>query len=370
MNGAIDAPTTVAEVEARLSRATSAAFAAATASRRRDPFKVGISSLGGCSRAAAYALSRTPVSDEPGAEEGRAANLGTWQHEGLLPLLAQVLGDAAIERPVVLKAAGLEFPGHIDLDWVPVGPVDLKTVGEHRLGQVRRPGKPFYAHRVQARSYALARLQAGIPTPFLGWHYLDRATGDEHIIAEEFSNAAALDVIDRVQQLADYAEDPDSAPRDERGPGLSPVCDHCPWLRQCWGEDAYPGTAGAQANLVRTDADALAALLDYDDAAQRARQAKKDKEFAVAKLSRTRFATYPLPDRPGLGIKYTRYRGYEVLDEKAAKQRLIELGEEPPTRWREGNLSITVVKLPNSPATELKRALTEALREGEGGELG
>lgn len=342
----LSAPATAGEVAAQLRAATRAAFRAETAARQRDPHRFSISGLGGCTRAAAYALAHTPVSDDPEPEEGRAANLGTWQHAGLLPRLAEQLGNASVEVPVTLAAAGIELSGHIDLDWHPVGAVDLKTVGEHRLGRVRRSGDPYYPHRVQASGYALARLQAGRAGSWVGWHYLDRASGDEEIIVQPFTNSTALEVIDRVQELVDYAEEPDMAPRDERGPGLSFACDRCPWLRRCWGDDAEPGVTGAQANLVRNDQDVIAALTHYQDARDREGQGRRDKEDAEALLDRTRFDTYgPVPDRPGVGIRYGRDRGHEVLDQKAARERLVELGEEPPMKPRRGNLRIKLVSI-------------------------
>lgn len=339
-------PATEQEVATRLRAATVGAFQDASAERQRDPYHVGISALGRCTRANAYALSRTPVSDEPPPEEGRAANLGTWEHEGLLPRIARRLGDAQTEVPVVLRAAGLQLEGHIDLDWSPAGPVDLKTVGEHRLAGVRRTGIAYADHRVQIGGYALARLQAGRRTPFLAWHYLDRATGDEQVLVSRFTNADALAVIDRVQTLVNFAEEPDTAPRDERGPGLSFACDACPWLRRCWGEEAEPGVTGAQSILVRNDADVVEALLAYDTARAQETAAAKVKKDMEARLERTRFSTYgPVPDRPELGIKYTRGKSYDATDGKAAAARLRELGETVPTSRRRGQLQIKLVDI-------------------------
>lgn len=340
------APATAEQVADELRAATAAAFRAASAQRQRHPHHLGISSLGGCTRRAAYALARVEPSDDPPPREGRAANLGTWEHEGLLPRLAEQLGpQAQTEVPVVLRAAGIEIPGTADLVRDPVVVEDLKTVGEHRLGRVRREGDPFYPHRMQAGGYALARLQDGHPTTWFGWHYLDRASGDEEIMVRPFTNRDALQVVDRVQTLVDWAAgDPDYAPRDERGPGLSFACDECPFLRRCWGEDAEPGQVGAQAVQVRSDADAVEQLARYLDARDRETAAKAEKKDAEAALSRTRFGTYgPVPDRPGLALEYRRDRGYQALDSKAARARLEELGEEPPTAYRQGNLRIKLV---------------------------
>lgn len=339
-------PFTPEQAADKIADASRRAFEAATADRQRDPHQVGISSLGGCTRAAAYALARTPVSDDPGPEEGRAANLGTWQHEGFLPRLSAELRPSDIEVEVRLRAAGLSITGHIDLDWT-LMPLDLKTVGEHRLGRVRRAGDPYYAHRVQDAAYGLARMQEGRDTPMLGWHYLDRASGDEEIIVKPFTNRDALDVIDRVRLLRDYAEsDPDMAPRDERGPGLSIVCNRCPWLRRCWGDEAEPGVVGAQASLVTNNAQASAALAQYVAGRDLVNQGEAMKDDAEAKLSRTRFDVYVHPDRPDLAIKYGRNKSSSKVNNTAAVARLIELGEQPPRVTSKGALRITVVKRP------------------------
>lgn len=320
----------------RLDRAVSDAFKATSAARRRDPFHVGISSVGSCRRAVAYALAKVPVSDDPGPEEGRAANLGTFEHEGLLPRLADQLPGSRTEVAVRVRAAGIELPGSIDLD-DPTTVLDLKTVGEWRLSGVRWLGAAYYNHRVQVGSYALARLQEGRTPRFVAWLYLDRANGDQYIIVEPFNNALMLEVIDRVTELARWADDPHEAPRDERGPGLSIICNKCPWLRECWGPDAVAEQVGPQ--RVFTVPEIEQALIDYADARDREGQAKKDKVFAEAQLSAAPVGTYGR-------MSYGRGKPSTQDDPWASLRLLKSMGIEPPQFTKRGSIKIKVVKGP------------------------
>lgn len=337
----------------RLMHATAAAFTAASAARHRHPHQFGISGVGGCRRAAAYALAKIPASDDPGPGEGRAANLGTWEHDGLLPRLAEQLPGSTTEPEVRVRVAGLELIGHIDLD-DPATVVDLKTVGEWRLQGVRagRAGthpdsKPlpvptgrrvpaaYYHHRMQVGTYGLGRLQEGRPPRYVAWLYLDRANGDQEIIVEEFTNGLALEVIDRLTELAVYAaEDPAAAPADEPGPGLSIVCDQCPWLRSCWGPDAVPGRTGPQA--VKTDPQIEAALLDYVEARSVESAAALAKKVALAKVGQARHRVYGT-------VKYGRNQDSNIVDEAAAVAKLRRLGLEVPRTTRRGAVQVKLV---------------------------
>lgn len=329
-------PTPEAE-RLRLAEATRRAFIATSRKRQRDPFHFGLSSVGRCRKAAGYALSRTPPSDpDLPVREGRAANLGTWEHEGLLPELAEQLPGARTEVKVRLRAAGLDIPGSIDLD-DPHTVVDLKTVAEYRLSGVLRAGNPYYEHRLQAGGYGLARLQEGRPPRYVGWHYLDRANGDEAILVERFTNAFAVEVIERVEELADAATAPDEVPRDEPGPGLSFECDECPWLRRCWGPDAEPGNT--RAVRVHTDPEIEAALIEYDAARAAESEAKRRKKVAEAKLEGTRYGQY---GRASYG------RGAPQVgdDPHAAVRKLKALGLDVPQGTRRGAIKIKLIKPP------------------------
>lgn len=334
----IPAPSASPEDERqRIVAATKRAFIAESAARKRHPHHFGLSSVGNCRRAGAYALSRTPPSDpDLPVKEGRAANLGTWEHAGLLPRMAEQMPGSSIEVPVVLRLAGLTIPGNIDLD-DPQTVMDLKTVGEHRLNGVVRVNAAYFNHRLQAGGYGLARLQEGRPPTYIAFHYLDRANGDECIVVERFTNAYAQEVVDRVEELADWALTPDEAPRDERGPGLSFSCDECPFLRRCWGPDAEPGST--RALRVIEDKDIEQALIEYDLARARESKAKADKKAAEAKVEGARYATYG---------RATYGRGKPVVgdDPYAAVRKLKVLGLDVPQGQKRGAIKIKITTPP------------------------
>lgn len=323
---------TAGDVGQAVDVALRAAFESATAEHQRSPHHLGLSSLGGCTKAAAYALAGTEVSDPPRPEEARAANLGSMQHAGLLPWLAKHLPGALYETPVVLKAAGIEIRGTVDLHWATVA-LDVKTTGERRLHGVRRSG-PYQDHRMQVWGYVLARMQSGLPTNYAAWLYLDRASGDHEVIVEPFTNGAVLAVIDRVQEIVTCAETPDHAPREGRGPGMSFACDRCPWLRRCWGPTAKPGETGAQRILARDDPGMERMLALYDDASARLSAAKLDQQFARLAIDQGRrgiYGAYALRWSRGEGTPRALVRLVTALQATAAgRKTLAELAADTP----------------------------------------
>lgn len=296
-------------------------FIAADADRRRPPHGLSMSMLGGCTRRAAYALAGTPTTDVPPPDPAWAATLGTWIDEHLLPRLAAYHGGEHHQK-VVLRAGGLEIPGELDLCYDDVVS-DLKTVLEQRLYGVRRYG--VYAnHRIQVIGYAVARAQAGHTVRWVTWLYLDRDNGDHEVVTEALTNAAMMEVFARVTEIRAAAQDPDQARRDGRGPGLSRMCDGCPWLRQCWGEDAQPDTIGGQRSLAQGGAPAVAGLLEkLTDASRRRAAADGEYEFyraAIDGLDPAEYGPWTLTwGRPGSRVNAA-----------AAAARLEALGEPVP----------------------------------------
>lgn len=256
------------------------AFTAEAQSAREDLYALTMSGLGGCTRQAAYRLAKTPPSEELVFGPMREANIGTMIHGGLLPRLALLLGGTE-EIGVEMTAAGLDIKGRSDLYVENLKTVaDLKTVGAYKFGGLSETVNR--AHRLQVAGYGLGVRQGGKPVDWIAWVYLDRSSGAEHVIVEPFTDELVELVEARCAELGTYAKDPDSAPRDERGPGLSYICDGCPWLRECWGDDAEPGVIGAQRILARDHDGVARALALYDDARVREREASSDKEFAKA----------------------------------------------------------------------------------------
>lgn len=328
------------ELEQYYSDRTAAAFAAASASRARDPHQLSISQIGRCLRQSAFKLAGTPVDEEWADRNHRSAELGTWIHLGFLPELASVLeislGDdsevelrqrmneavarltadddtVSFEEPVVLRAAGIELPGTYDLyqPAAPYGPtlVDAKSAGEWRWRNVLSTGTPE-EYRWQSWGYATALVQDGKPVEWLAWLYLRRDNGDELPRVEPFTPDHALEVIRRVGRIVAAAEDPMAAPREAPGPSAAlkrswSPCDNCAWLRQCWPK-AAPGQA-PQAVVARERPNGAAhAALTYHRHSVAQSAAKTGMEFARAVLTGVPDGYYPDPEQPTQGVKVKR----------------------------------------------------------------
>ena len=183
-----------------------------------------------------------------------------------------------------MNVNGLTIDGRSDLyvpGWQLVA--DLKTVNAHKFAAISDTVNR--AHRLQVAGYALAARQSDRAVRWVAWMYLDRSSGAEYVVVEPFDDELVALVEQRCEELVIYAASPEVAPRDERGPGLSVICDGCPWLRECWGPDAEPGTIGAQRVLCQDNAGVTEALRLYDEARARESQAREDKEFARAMFS-------------------------------------------------------------------------------------
>lgn len=277
------------DVRQRYLDAVAAAHLAETSARSRPP-QLSVSRLGGCTRAAAYALAGTPPSDTPPPIEGRAGNHGTWLHAGLLPRMAEEVGGKP-EVDVVVTADGVTIFGRADLAavYTDLGGelADVKTVAG--LDTVRRYGG-YADHWVQLFTYLLGEVQrSGQRIRWGVLVYVDRNTGEAEVFVREATDKALLAVIDRIAEINRYAADPDQAPRTTgslpgdrrwrmRGPGYSYGCDECPWLSRCW-PGAVPGVRGAQANIVRTDPARQAALTAYAAASTQASDLVREQEF-------------------------------------------------------------------------------------------
>lgn len=307
----------------------------------RDPTVLTLSGLGGCTRRNAYAVARVPASDVHPPEEARQALLGTGIHDWLLPAMARVITrlistHCDVEKRVALHAAGITVGGHLDLAFDDVV-LDLKTVREHKLHGVRRHG-PYGEHRVQVNGYGLAEYQAGRPVRWIVYLYMDRTTGEVLPVAEPFDNAAGLAVIDRVETIVRFATtDPDAAPREARGPGVSLACDRCSWLRRCWGPDAKPGKTGPQTQLAATPAGLVEILRLAHAATVAASAANADKEFAKLVLAATPAGQYG---------PFALSRGRDgLMDDDAEIKRILgELGIEVPKKTKAGGTYVRLAR--------------------------
>ncbi len=335
-----------AELVAFMQDAVAETFAEENTRRQedRDPTRLTMSGLGGCTRRNAYAIAGTEPTDEHGPEEARMALLGAGIHDWFLIPLARVIRrltgstDVQVEKRVQLHAAGLNITGQLDLAFDDVL-VDLKTVREYKLHGVRRSGT-FGEHRVQTFGYSVAEHQAGRKLRWVVALYMDRSTGEVFPSAERFTTPAGLEVIRRVETIRRFADtNPDAAPREARGPGVSLACDRCPWLKRCWGSDAVPGETGPQTILAQSPAGLLEILRLYYDAAGVTSAATSDKDFAKLVLAATKPGTYgPFELRRG--------RPGEADDVDAMKKILTGLGIEIPKKSRAGQTTVKLAKPP------------------------
>ncbi len=320
---------TAADVAARIEGRVRHAFMLDTRRRQQDRsiHRLTLSGVGRCLRWAAYTMAGTPRSEPAVAEESRQAALGTWIHLILLPLLRELTPGAMIELPVVLKAGALRLHGSLDWLWVEedgnaeVG--DLKTVREWKLTSVDRFGV-FTEHEYQVWAYALAAAQLGYRVRWVWWLYLDRSTGEIRVKVEEFTNERAFEVLQRVAEIKRLADtDHAAAGREERGPGLSPMCDGCPWLTRCWGPTARRGVKGAQSHLALTEEGIIEALELLFYASGKKGIEEKKIEFAKLVLAEVDDGEYG-------GFKLKRRSTGAMLHQAKARARLEAMGVPVP----------------------------------------
>jgi hypothetical protein len=259
-----------------------------------------------CARRAGYIVAgaeRTHAGDK------KAAILGTYIHKGLLEdarreygwLVERSVSDGVVRGHIDVvqldAATAARLPKrHRPVEAAEVVTVeDVKTKSARVWDRVVRYG-PTAAEMRQVLLYAdLLRTVGFADVP--GQRYLHRLgpvdvqrirfrfvcrdTGEEEIQEFPFDEWLAVQArwwVDRVME----ADSPEELRRDHDGPGLSPVCDNCPFLDACW-KGAAPG-APAQTVLVHDDADRAKALADYVRAHERFRESKRVKELARAML--------------------------------------------------------------------------------------
>ena len=141
-------------------------------------------------------------------------------------------------------------------------------------------------------------------------------------------------------------DDPFTLPRDEKGPGLSRLCDWCLWMNACWGPDAVPGERGAQKVILEEvppseRRDTIEEYLrQYKEASDRERVAKEEKAFTREILVGTDSGQYG-----GMTLKWGNPSTYETLDAKAAEHALTAAGIPVPKIERSRDARIDVKKL-------------------------
>lgn len=276
---------------------------------------LGPSSIGLCRRRAAYECHGAWPSDF--ADNKHPAILGTWLHEGILAVLRREYG-AWTE----LELTDGALLGHVDAYWPPtelaarlpgprpnsgfaspVGVVeDVKTKSTRALDFVTKHG-PTQAEWFQVHLYAhLLRngglrehrhLPAGQPLPVdvVRLRYVGREYGQVVVHQREYDE-------DVTRRALAWAEDviaspePEAMPRDLDGPGLSIICDNCPFKTACWNLDAISDGRAPQTILAETAAQITETLGAYAEAADVESAAKKRKAKARKMLDAAEEGTY------------------------------------------------------------------------------
>jgi hypothetical protein len=271
---------------------------------RSQQLAPGHSSVGSCRRRAAYGLQGHPADDGWVPTAGVQAAIGRAVHSFVLPQLRRVLHPARIELETTWRPEGLPpIVGHVDFYRRRSALVlDLKTVSRHQFNRAADEGGK-HKDWLQVHANAAGLRGEGKPVEQVALLYVCTETSQDRADDEGLLLVRQVDY-DLLREVTRWWTDvagPDHGdalpPRDEPGPGLSWMCDGCPWLRACWGPDAKPGRTGPQAAV---DDEARAAALDLLTQSQVTRSAgnalvkaaDKDRDFAEAVLGGTPDGTY------------------------------------------------------------------------------
>lgn len=293
---------------------------------RNQQVELGISSIGKCHRYAGYVHHSTDPSDEKRTHP--AALIGTLLHEALLPTLAREWGGQhSVPVTVSLGDDLPPIPGEADLV-VADEVIDLKTGTEAVIEQVVRDGDAKRDHHRQVNIYRLALTQMGHKINWASILYLGRSRG-EVVSFESPVDEEIVDEARRWWRAVQASPKPEALDRTERGPGLSIICDGCPFRTRCWPNQ--------QATILDEGGDMAteSALTMLRDALDRRNSADKDAEFAKAILTGTPTGTY--------GLWKAWYQGGGMrLDQQEAKRSLTAHDLPVPMKMTEKSIRVGV----------------------------
>ncbi len=259
-----------------------------------------------CARRAGYLLHGYTPTD---LGEKRKAILGTYLHAGMLQAAREEYGWI-IERRVEDDT----IRGHIDAVQLdgrtasrlpkrlrPSLPAeettveDIKTKSTFQWDTIVRYGASdaeirqvlLYADLLRTEGFAaidgqrqLARL-GPLPVGRIRFRFLNRDSGDDHVQEMPFHAERARGARWWVQQVR-AAETPEDLPRTYPGPGLSAVCDNCPFRTACWGQ-ALAGRR-PQSMLIHDDAERERALAEYVEVSEQIKPLRDRLKVLRAKL--------------------------------------------------------------------------------------
>ncbi|MYU11527.1 hypothetical protein GTZ78_12640 [Streptomyces sp. SID8361] len=345
-----------------------AAHAADARRPRSQQTKLGASDTV-CARRAGYLLHGRPATD---VSEKRKAILGTWLHTGILDAAREEYGWL-IERRVEDDTVR----GHIDavqLDSTtaarlpkrlrPTLPAeettveDVKSKSTYQWDSVVRYGASeaelrqvyLYADLLGTGGFAsvrgqrqLARL-GPVPVARIRFRFINRDNGEDHIQEIAYEADRARRARWWVQQVR-AAASPEELPRTFQGPGISTICDHCPFRTACWG----PLVAGRspQSQLIHDDEEREKALAEYAEVSKQIKPLKDRQKYLRAQLDGSEPGVYgdnvlkwsggnpTKVDDVGAMVSLYRRAGLEVPmapDAAAMKAALEGVGIPVPTR--------------------------------------
>lgn len=315
---------------------------------------LGPSSIGLCRRRAAYEVHGTWPTDLD--DNMHAAILGTWLHEGILRVLAEQYGahtELELTNGVIL--------GHADAYWTPSGQVpgvveDVKTKSTRALDVVVRQG-PSRHEWFQVHLYAyLLRTGGLIAHPHLPTgkplevdvvrlRYVGREYGQVVVHQRAYDEDVTQQALAWAEDVLDSPE-PEAMPRDLDGPGLSVICDNCPFKTTCWQLDQLADDGRAPQTILAEDTAAVTdALSAYADAAEIESAAKKRKAKARKMLDAADAGTYG-----NFQLSWSGGNPRPPEPDAAAMQRIIEdLGLDIPLKpGGRTSRTIGVTRLPET----------------------
>lgn len=345
-----------------------AAHAADSRRPRSQQTKLGASDTV-CARRAGYLLHGRIPTD---TGDKRKAILGTWLHAGILEAAREEYGWL-VER----RVEDSTVRGHIDavqLDATtaarlpkrlrPLLPAeettveDVKTKGTYQWDNVLRYGASeaelrqvyLYAALLGSEGFASVRGQrqlahlGPLPVARIRFRFINRDNGDDHVQEMAYDAGRARRARWWVQQVRSAAV-PEELPRTFQGPGISAICDHCPFRTACWGP--LVGGRSPQSQLIHDDAQRAAALAEYAEVSEQIKPLKEKQRFLRAKLDGSEPGVYgdnvlswsggnptKVDDVAAMVALYGR-AGLEVPmapDVTVMKTRLKEVGIPVPTR--------------------------------------
>jgi CRISPR/Cas system-associated exonuclease Cas4 (RecB family) len=308
---------------------------------RSQQTELGMSALGGCRRAAGYALRGFPREKATGTIQ---AVLGTAVHELAARAASEQFPEALAEK-LEVRFAGLL--GHPDLYYKPVVR-DLKTTGRASTLESWKGKGPPQKHIWQVNAYAAGLIVDGFDASVVQIDYLARDTGDTWLWEAPFDLDAVHDALEWLRLVRET--EMGFLPRDFRPE--SPQCRSCPFFQQCWEKPAMPGRDFRSA-LFRDDPDAAAWARRLADARKRKAQAEADEADAKGALDALRpaevgrggaYVTVPGMDE---ALHWTRVSGRRRPDMQQISADYAQAGAEPPMITGEAGYRLTVISRPD-----------------------